>query len=90
MGRINQSRGLQLQAWEYGRCLFNGLVDRFRDEYGMENPPPPALIIDELLTDFLQVELRFHALPSNRHAQTDWIDGKPVVTVNALINESPA
>ena len=41
------------EAWRYGRNMRNQMVNWYRAEYGVGVPPPPALIVDELLTDFL-------------------------------------
>ena len=54
------------------------------DEYGVEIPPAPALIADELITDFLGAQLRFDPLSTDVFAHTDWVDGKAVVTVNSM------
>jgi hypothetical protein len=80
---------LRQDAWDYGRALRDQLVDQYREEYGVDVPPPPGLIIDELLTDFLGVALRFDSLPLKVYAQTEWKDGRPVVTVNSLTGKIP-
>ncbi len=76
-------------AWAYGRALRNQLVCQYREEYGVDVPPPPAMIVDELLTDMLQVTLRFDPLPLQVFAQTEWKDNRPVVTVNSLTEQIP-
>ena len=75
---------LRREAWDYGRAFRDRLVAQYREEYGIAEPPAPALIIDELLTDFLDVSLRFDPLPLDTYAQTEWKDGRAVVTVNSL------
>ena len=75
---------LRQEAWAFGRQLRDDLIEQYRQEYAVAVPPPPALIIDELLTDFLQAELRYDPLPMDRFAQTDWPNGRAVVTVNTL------
>ncbi len=45
------------------------------------------MIVDELLTDFLGVTLRFDPLPLQVYAQTEWKDSRPVVTVNSLTEQ---
>jgi hypothetical protein len=80
---------LRQEAWDYGRSLRDHLVSRYRAEYGIDIPPPPGRIIDELLTDFLGVSLRFDPLPLIIYAQTEWKDGRPVVTVNSLTGKIP-
>jgi len=76
-------------AWAYGRALRDQLVSSFRDEYGEDIPLPPAMIVDELLTDFLGATLRFDPLSLQVYAQTEWKDGRPVVTVNSLTEQIP-
>ena len=63
---------LRLEAWKYGRTLRNQLVSRYREEYGVDVPPPPALIVDELLMDFMEASLTFDSLPLEIYAQTEW------------------
>jgi hypothetical protein len=75
---------MRQEAWDYGRAPGDQLVSQYRAEYGIDLPRPPALIIDELLTDFLGVSLRFDPLPLDTYAQTEWKVGGPVVTVNSL------
>ena len=75
---------LRMEAWDYGRTLRNQLVSQYREEYGVDVPPPPALIVDELLTDFMEASLAFDPLPLEIFAQTEWKDGRPLVTINSL------
>jgi hypothetical protein len=72
------------EAWAFGRELRDGLLAEYQRQYGLQSPPAPALIIDELLTDFLKVDLRFDPLPRDIFAITEWVDGRAVVTVNTL------
>lgn len=85
-GNINS---LRLKAWAFGRAHRNQLIERYQERYGIENPPPPAQIVDELLTDFLDVDLRFDPLPEDRYAQVEVIDGRVTVTVNKLTADIP-
>ena len=48
----------QQEARAYGRILRDQLMVRYREEYGIDVAPPPALIVDELLTDFMVVVLK--------------------------------
>ncbi len=75
---------LRLEAWHFGKALRNQLVSRYREEYGVDVPPPPALIVDELLTDFMGASLKFDPLLLEIYAQTEWKDGRPLVTINSL------
>jgi hypothetical protein len=80
---------LRQEAWDYGRALRDRLVSQYRDEYGDPEPPAPALIVDELLTDCLGATLRFDPLPRDTYAQTEWKNGRAVVTVNSLTGAIP-
>ena len=77
------------QAWAFGREVRDKLVARYESEYDVVTAPPPAQIVDELLTDFLEVELRYDPLPLDRFAQTELKGTRPVVTVNTLTAEIP-
>lgn len=80
---------LRQEAWHYGRCLRDQLISQYCFEYGVEVPPAPALIVDELLTDFMGVILRYDPLSTNVYAQTEWKEGHTVVTVNSLTGKIP-
>ena len=77
------------EIWAYGRALRDQLLSRYRDEYGEDIPRPPAMIVDELLTDFLGATLCFDPLALQVYAQTEWKDGRPLVTVNSLTEQIP-
>jgi len=76
-------------AWEFGRQLRDGLLGDFSARYQVAFPPPPAIIIDELLTDFLDVDLKFDPLPEDTFAKAEWLNGRGCVTVNSLIQSMP-
>jgi hypothetical protein len=65
--------------------LSDRLLADFQREYG--TVLPPALIADELITDFLGAKLRFDPLPTDRFAQTQLVNGDIVVTVNTLTED---
>jgi hypothetical protein len=71
------------EAWAHGRALSDRLLTEYCDRYGLKIPPPPASIIDELLTEHLQVRLAFDPLPLDRFAETAMRDGEIWVTVNS-------
>ena len=77
------------EAWAFGRELRDRLLLEYQQQYHLQVPPAPALIIDELLTDFLKVDLKFDPLREDVFAQTEWIDGRTVVTVNSLSDKIP-
>jgi hypothetical protein len=70
-------------AWDAGRDLALSLTDLYVKKYGLEVAPPPAKIVDELLTEFLGCELYRAPLGPKVFAQTEWIDGTALVTVNS-------
>ena len=70
-------------AWERGRQLQSDLLTRFATTYGYSTTPPPAKIGDEVITDILGAELRFDPLPANVFAHTEWVRGRPRVTINS-------
>jgi hypothetical protein len=70
-------------AWERGRLLRDDLLTQFATTYGCSTTPPPAKIGDEIITDILGAELRFDPLPTNVFAQTEWVRGRPRVTINS-------
>jgi hypothetical protein len=73
-------------AWAFGREFRDGLLSQFKERYGILDAPPPALIIAELLTDFVDVDLKDDPLALNVQAQIEWLDGKPRVTTNSRID----
>ena len=77
------------EAWAYGRKIRDSFLAAYKMRYGLEIAPPPALIVDELLTDFLDAELKYDPLGDDVFAQTEWADGRPLVTVNSLTGSIP-
>ena len=76
-------------AWAFGRDVREGLLAQYRERYGVSVVPPPALIIDELLTDFLGARLIYLPLALNVYAQTEWLVDRVLVTVNSLVGCIP-
>jgi hypothetical protein len=85
--RSDPVQRLRQEAWAFGRDLRDRLLREYQQAYGVEIPPPPAIIIDELLTDFLGADLRYDPLTRGPFAQTQWLDGRPVVTINTLTKD---
>lgn len=83
------ARGVREQAWAFGRRLRDDLLLQYKREYGVAIAPPPAKIVDELLTDFLQAELQYLPLADDRFAETRWDNGKAVVRINTLTASIP-
>jgi len=73
----------QREAWAHGRALRDRLLSEHQSEYGLLVPPPPAKVIDEILTEQLKAKLRFDPLPLDRFAETRLVNGEPVVTINS-------
>ncbi len=71
------------EAWARGRDLRNDLLKQYKERFEVDESPPPAKIIDELLTDFLGAKLRFFPLASDRFAETRIVDGDLTVIVNS-------
>lgn len=51
--KADWGRRVRDEAWAFGRKLRDDLLRDYQGEYGVAIPPPPARIVDELLTDFL-------------------------------------
>lgn len=76
------------EAWRFGREVRDGLVRDYERTYRCV-APAPALIADELLTDFLGARLCYDPLPLDRYAQTSFENGQPVVVINSLTADIP-
>lgn len=83
------THAVRMKAWQFGRSERDDLVSRYRLEYGVEVPPPPAVIVDELMTDILGVRLRYDPLPDSVYAETTWEASGPIVTINTLTADIP-
>jgi hypothetical protein len=83
MATVNFVETKRREAWVEGRRLRDDLAARYCDRYDLTVAPPPALIIPELLTDFLGFRLEYRPLPRNVHAQTEWVAGETIITANS-------
>ena len=81
----NQHFAPRQEGWDFGRTLRDRLLEQYRQESGVDVPPPPALIGAELLTDFLGVKLTFDLLPRDRYGEIRWVNGEPHITINSSI-----
>jgi hypothetical protein len=70
-------------AFAEGRAIRADLLQQFCQRYHLAEAPSPALVVDELLTDFLDVTLHYDPLPLERFAQTQVRNGRIIVTVNS-------
>lgn len=75
------------EAWAAGRALKDDLLRQYCEKYRKETSPPPAVIIDELLTEFLGVSLEVVPMELNVFAETEWLPGETVVRVNSRTKE---
>jgi hypothetical protein len=76
-------------AWAYGRELRDHLIGEYQRKYDLVAPPPPALIVPELISDVMGAELHYDPLPLDRYAEVRLDDGRFVVTVNSDIEKMP-
>ena len=81
--------GLRREAWHFGRSVRDDLVDGYRRKYRVRETPPPAVIVDELLTDFLGVRLNYDPLQDSVYAETARERNGAVVTINSLTADIP-
>jgi len=77
------------EAWAEGRALVEELTNRYREKYRLEISPPAAKIVDELLTEMLGCQLERRPLPKNVYAETEWVEGKIIVSFNSETSKIP-
>lgn len=70
------------EAWAFGREQRDRLLREYEQKYHPTQLPPPAIIIRELITDFLDARLRYERLPADRFAETRLEDGRITVVLN--------
>lgn len=75
------------EAWALGRAIRDDLLSKYCVKYHKDTPPPPATIVNELLTEFLGVELEFVPMNLNVFAETEWFPHVTVVRVNSRTRE---
>jgi hypothetical protein len=73
-------------AWASGRQLRDHLLLQYQQKYNLSDTPPPAIIIPDLIRDFITEDLFFDPLPLDRYAEIRLVDGKPAITVNSDIH----
>jgi hypothetical protein len=89
---VNRAEFLDVQRHEAcaaGRALRDDLLGRYCAKYNKDIPPPPALIVDELLTEFLGVSLEVVPLDLKVFAETEWLPNETIVRVNSLTERIP-
>src|SRR3990172_3472313 len=70
-------------AWAHGRERRDRLLSEYQQKYRLAEPPPPAKVVDAILTELLNVKLYFDPLDPDRFAETRFEDGRAIVTVNS-------
>ncbi len=73
-------------AWAFGREHCDRLLQQYGQRYGGVDAPP-AMLIHELMPEFLGAKLEYHPLPLDRFAETRVIDGEVRVTVNSELRQ---
>ncbi len=66
-----------------GREIRDALIGEYQTRYGVSMPPPPAIIVDELLRDFLDARIREVPLEDHVFAETEWDGQRFVVNMNS-------
>ncbi len=89
MRRSELLTSLRSEAWARGRQARDNLLSEYCRRYKLAEPPPPALIADEIITDILRATLVYDALELHVFAETECVDGALVVTINNRIREMP-
>src|SRR4051794_18813229 len=81
--RADFLQGRRQEAWLAGRALADLLLGEYCQRYDLSSAPPPAKVVDELLTDFLGCRLDYRPLSLSVFAQTEWTKEEIIVTVNS-------
>ena len=77
------------EAWDLGVRLRETLVLNYMKERGLGERPFLKDIVDELIEDVQGARLRIEILPLDRFAQTEWVEGRPHVSINSRIGAIP-
>lgn len=83
MNRADFIQQRRKDAWSRGREIRDGLLNEYRQRYNVSTVPAPALIVYELLRDFLDAKIQYTALGDNVFAETEWDGVAFVVRVNS-------
>src|SRR5436190_15084923 len=73
------------EAYELGVVLRERLLEDFMQIDGLHERPLIKDVIEDLVQDVQGARLRDDVLPLDRYAQSEIVNGRPVVTVNARI-----
>ncbi len=75
-------QGRREAAWAFGREHCDRLLQQYQQKYGRVDAPP-AMLIQELLPDFLGAKLYYQPMPADRFAETRIDEGELRVIVNS-------
>lgn len=88
-GRADWLDRRRRDAWQTGRDRAADLAEQYRQRYKLPAAPAPAVVVYELITDLVGIKLHFDPLPLDRYAQTRWLNGVPLITINSLTGQMP-
>jgi hypothetical protein len=77
------------EAYQFGVGLRERLMMDFMEMDGLRDRPLVKHVIEDLVQDVQGARLRDDVLPLDRYAQSQVVNGRPVVTVNTRIAEMP-
>lgn len=83
MDRAEFIQSRQRAAWARGREVRDALMSEYQQRYGVTTLPAPARIVDELLRDFLNTQIKEAPLGQQVFAETEWDGERFIVTVNS-------
>lgn len=86
MANTSWLRDRRNQAWAFGREHRDRLLQQYTKKYGKVDAPP-ALLIHEMMPEFLGAKLDYQPMSPDRFAQTSVIEGVVCVTVNSEIRQ---
>lgn len=75
------------EAQQWGRDFRNRIMSSYMTRYSLRKRPFLRDVIDELLEEELGTRVLVAPLPLDRHAQTELVHGKPVITLNSRTAE---
>lgn len=75
------------EAQQWGRAFHNDMMRAYMMRHSLCTRPFLRDVVDELLEDELGTRVLIAPLPLDRHAQTELVRGKPVITLNSRTAE---
>jgi hypothetical protein len=90
MARRWQSEAARRAAcWTIGIEIREQLVAQFMRKEGLRERPFLKDVVDDLIEELLDARLIWDALPLDRFAQSELINGRPEITISTRISEMP-